>query len=188
MRYSSMAILLTILSLAQNSRASEGGYSNYVPVTYGDFGMALAPQETCTMRSDVYSYSANIDESIRSDRLEAEAKVNFKVSTAVLSELASAITSPRRLRVAEVSARPPSVASLLFSELKSPVLSTAKANTEATTTKAMRTMAVSRPVIPCWFGKNVPIPRNCLVVHFLMERSLSAARLPGRRRSSAIIS
>ncbi|MEH6575802.1 MAG: hypothetical protein V7731_01875 [Amphritea sp.] len=26
--------------------AAEGGYSNYIPGTYGDFGMALAPSET----------------------------------------------------------------------------------------------------------------------------------------------
>jgi hypothetical protein len=70
--------------------------------------------------------------------------VHFTVSTDVVPVLATAMTCPRRLSVADVSSRPPRVASLLFSELKIPVLRTAK---------AMRTMAVSIPVIPAGFVK-----------------------------------
>ena len=65
------------------------------------------------------------------------------VSKNVLSELAVPTMSPLMVMVDEVSSKPPSTVSLLFSELSSPVLSTAKANTAATTTKAIRTMAVS---------------------------------------------
>ena len=89
-----------------------------------------------------------LERSTVSEAVEAGAMVNFTVSRDVVPVLATAMTCPRRLSVADVSSRPPRVASLLFSELKIPVLRTAKANTEATTTKAMRTMAVSSPVIP----------------------------------------
>lgn len=91
-----------------------------------------------------------VDRSTGSDEVDAGVKLNFRVSMAVLPALASAITFPRMLNVADVSSRPPRAASLLFSELNNPVLRTAKAKTEATTTKAIRTMAVSRPVMPRW--------------------------------------
>ena len=94
-----------------------------------------------------------MERSTISEAVEADAMVNFTVSTYVVPVLATAMTYPRRLSVADVSSRPPRVASLLFSELKIPVLRTAKANTEATTTKAMRTMAVSIPVISAGFVK-----------------------------------
>ena len=61
---------------------------------------------------------------------------------------ASATTSPLRLVVADVSWRPPFTVPVLYSELSNPVLRVAKANTEATATKAIRTIAVSRPVVP----------------------------------------
>ena len=94
-----------------------------------------------------------VDRSTDSDEVDAGVKLNFRVSMAVFPELAAAITFPRILKVADVSSRPPSAAYLLFSELKSPVLRTANANTEATTTKAIRTMAVSRPVMPRWSAR-----------------------------------
>ena len=129
-----------------------------------------------------------VDRSTDSDAVDAGARLNFMRSIAVLAELESAITSPRRLKVDDVSCRPPRAASLLFSELKSPVFSTAKAKTAATTTKAMRTMAVSRPVIPLWFCKNVSVLIIGLFFHSVMEFSPSAGRLPGQHHRSAIIS
>jgi len=120
-----------------------------------------------------------LERSTISEAVEADAMVNFTVSTYVVPVLATAMTYPRRLSVADVSTRPPRVASLLFSELKSPVSRTAK---------AMRTIAVSSPVIPRWFCKNVTGLPSSLFLHSFMECSLSAGRLPGRRHRSAIIS
>ena len=57
--------------------AAEGGYSNYVPGTYGDFGVALAPAETWTLRNDVYLYDANADRSIRSGLIETDTDLQF---------------------------------------------------------------------------------------------------------------
>ena len=129
-----------------------------------------------------------VDRSTDSDAVDAGARLNFMRSTAVFAALESAITSPRRLKVYDVSCRPPRAASLLFSELKNPVLSTANAKTEATTTKAMRTMAVSRPVIPRWLCKKLSVLIIGLFFNAVMECLLSAGRLPGQHHRSAIIS
>ena len=56
---------------------AEGGYSNYIPGTYGDFGMALAPAETWTLRNDVYFYDASADRSVRSGQLEVGVDLEF---------------------------------------------------------------------------------------------------------------
>ena len=82
-----------------------------------------------------------MDRSTASAAWAALASVNFTVSMAVLPEFESPTTDSLTLKVDEVSSKPPSTVSLLFSELRSPVLRTAK---------AMRTMAVSKPVIPHW--------------------------------------
>ena len=91
-----------------------------------------------------------LERSTESAAWAALVRVNLTVSNQALVESASPITSPRTLRVDDVSSNPPSTVSLLFSELSNPVLRTAKANTEATTTKAISTMAASRPVIHLW--------------------------------------
>ena len=70
------------------------------------------------------------------------------VSMPVFSEFPAAITPPRRARLAEVSYRPSCTVSLPFSELSIPVLRAVKPKTEATITKAMRTMDVSIAVMP----------------------------------------
>ncbi len=43
-----------------SAHAAEGGYSNYVPGTYGDFAAAVEPPSKLTIRNDVYYY--NVDE------------------------------------------------------------------------------------------------------------------------------
>ena len=57
--------------------AAEGGYSNYVPGTYGDFAAAVEPPTKLTIRNDIYSYTADEKRSVRSGRLEADADVHF---------------------------------------------------------------------------------------------------------------
>jgi hypothetical protein len=58
-------------------QAAEGGYSNYIPGTYGDFGMALAPTETWTLRNDVYYYDASTRRSMLSGNLVADVELEF---------------------------------------------------------------------------------------------------------------
>jgi hypothetical protein len=67
-----------------DAHSAEGGYSNYVPGTYGDFGMALAPTETWTMRNDVYYYDASVDQSVRAGNLEIGADLEFLMNFTTL--------------------------------------------------------------------------------------------------------
>jgi hypothetical protein len=67
-----------------DAHSAEGGYSNYVPGTYGDFGMALAPTETWTIRNDVYYYDASVDRSVRAGNLEVGADLEFLMNFTTL--------------------------------------------------------------------------------------------------------
>ena len=68
---------LIIVLAATDATAAEGGYSNYVAGTYGDFGMALAPTGKWTLRNDIYSYDASTNLSVRSGILEVGADLAF---------------------------------------------------------------------------------------------------------------
>ena len=69
--------LLAAVSFGSNGHAVEGGYSNYIPGSYGDFAMAVGPEARLTLRNDFYFYSADVDRSVRSGRVEAGAGVEF---------------------------------------------------------------------------------------------------------------
>ena len=64
--------------------AAEGGYSNYIPGTYGDFGMALAPSEKWTLRNDIYFYNASTSRSVRSGNLEVGTELDFLMNFTTL--------------------------------------------------------------------------------------------------------
>jgi hypothetical protein len=70
-------IFAAISAAPQLAWGAEGGYSNYIPGTYGDFGMALAPAETWTLRNDFYFYDASTKLSLRSDKIEVGADLDF---------------------------------------------------------------------------------------------------------------
>ena len=78
------ACCLVISLVETDARAAEGGYSNYIPGTYGDFGMALAPTETWTLRNDVYYYDASTMLSVRSGNLEVGADISFLMNFTTL--------------------------------------------------------------------------------------------------------
>lgn len=80
-----LAIFFLVIALADmDARAAEGGYSNYIPGTYGDFGMALAPSETWTLRNDSYYYEARTDRSVRSGIIEVGADLQFLMNFTTL--------------------------------------------------------------------------------------------------------
>lgn len=64
--------------------AAEGGYSNYIPGTYGDFAMAVEPPDKLTLRNDVYYYEADDQISVRNGRLEVGAELTFVVNLTTL--------------------------------------------------------------------------------------------------------
>ena len=70
-------IFAAISAAPQLARGAEGGYSNYIAGTYGDFGMALAPAETWTLRNDLYFYDASSKLSLRSGKIEVGADLDF---------------------------------------------------------------------------------------------------------------
>ena len=59
------------------AQAAEGGYSNYIPGTYGDFAAAVEPPTKFSFRNDVYYYQADSKRSVRSGLLEADADLEF---------------------------------------------------------------------------------------------------------------
>jgi len=78
-----LAGLINVLS-QQATMAAEGGYSNYIPGSYGDFGMALAPTQKWTLRNDVYYYDASTSLSLRSGNLEVGADLTFLMNFTTL--------------------------------------------------------------------------------------------------------
>jgi len=58
------------LVLTPSSFAAEGGYSNYIPGTYGDFGVALEPPGKFTIRNDLYFYSADTSQTVRNGQIQ----------------------------------------------------------------------------------------------------------------------
>ena len=71
-----MAIFFVIV-LTLNLFAAEGGYSNYVPGTYGDFAAAIEPSSKWTIRNDFYYYAADGSKSVRSGRAEVGSDIKF---------------------------------------------------------------------------------------------------------------
>lgn len=82
-------LTLTVLGIAAalwvgRALAAEGGYSNYVPGTYGDFAMAVAPTETWTLRNDLYYYDASVDRSVTSGNLASSVDLRFLMNFTTL--------------------------------------------------------------------------------------------------------
>ena len=80
-----LIFFFAVIALAPRfSNGAEGGYSNYVAGSYGDFGMALAPTETWTLRNDIYYYDASTVLSVRSGNLELGAELEFLMNFTTL--------------------------------------------------------------------------------------------------------
>jgi hypothetical protein len=60
--------------------AAEGGYSNYIPGTYGDFGVALAPDPGLLLRNDVYYYTADESRAVLQGQARVDVDVSFTMS------------------------------------------------------------------------------------------------------------
>ena len=71
------ALVLGCSLLSGPARAAEGGYSNYIPGFYGDLALAVEPPDGLSLRNDVYFYSAEADESVRSGLIEAGINIDL---------------------------------------------------------------------------------------------------------------
>lgn len=75
---------LLLLLLSASGNTAEGGYSNYIPGTYGDFAMAVEPQDKFTVRNDIYYYEADDEKSVRAGRADIGAELTFLVNLTTL--------------------------------------------------------------------------------------------------------
>ena len=76
-RIITLMIFVSLLTfIAVRVQAAEGGYSNYIPGTYGDFAAAVEPPTKLTIRNDFYYYNADEKKSVRSGFLEADAELD----------------------------------------------------------------------------------------------------------------
>lgn len=77
--YWKLAVIGSLFSCGPKILAAEGGYSNYIPGTYGDFAAAVQPAQGITIRNDIYNYSADGDGSVRAGLLEVGAELEFTI-------------------------------------------------------------------------------------------------------------
>jgi len=77
-KFLAFLISLSLLYISTvSAQAAEGGYSNYIPGTYGDFAAAVEPPSKLTIRNDLYYYQADGARSVRSGLIEADADLEF---------------------------------------------------------------------------------------------------------------
>ncbi|OLQ72195.1 hypothetical protein BIT28_24545 [Photobacterium proteolyticum] len=79
-----ITFLFIVNFLSQSTIAAEGGYSNYIPGSYGDFGMALAPTETWTLRNDTYYYDASTSKTVQGGNLATDLDLQFLMNFTTL--------------------------------------------------------------------------------------------------------
>lgn len=78
--FSFVCAITTSLLAPLQSIAAEGGYSNYIPGSYGDFAAAMVPSTPLTIRNDFYYYNADIDKTLRNSRLELDAELTMALN------------------------------------------------------------------------------------------------------------
>ena len=71
--------VFVLMVFVSNLFAAEGGYSNYVPGTYGDFAAAVEPPTQWTIRNDYYHYQADGGRSIRSGLLSLDMDLEMNI-------------------------------------------------------------------------------------------------------------
>ena len=77
-----LRLLIILVSTAWSSSvlAAEGGYSNYVPGTYGDFAVAVAPDPGLLIRNDIYYYTADESRAVLQGQARADIDVSFTMN------------------------------------------------------------------------------------------------------------
>jgi hypothetical protein len=75
-----LLIILVSTTWSSSVLAAEGGYSNYIPGTYGDFAVAVAPDPGLLVRNDVYYYSADESRAVLQGQARADVDVSFTMN------------------------------------------------------------------------------------------------------------
>ena len=68
---------LALVTWSPSALPAEGGYSNYIPGTYGDFAVAVAPEPGLFVRNDLYHYTADQSRAVLQGRARADVDVSF---------------------------------------------------------------------------------------------------------------
>jgi hypothetical protein len=77
-----LRLLIVLVSITWSSSlfAAEGGYSNYIPGTYGDFAVAVAPDPGLLIRNDIIYYSADESRAVLQGQARADVDVSFTMN------------------------------------------------------------------------------------------------------------
>lgn len=81
---SNILFLFSIFLYSIQVNATEGGYSNYLPGTFGDFAVAAEPPTKLTMRNDTYYYQADAKKAVRAGKISIGADLTFKANITTL--------------------------------------------------------------------------------------------------------
>ena len=76
--------LLGVLLWSSPGLAAEGGYSNFIPGTYGDFGVAITPEPGFYLQNYLYYYSADENRSVRQGKTEFDVDLKFAMAFPIL--------------------------------------------------------------------------------------------------------
>ncbi|HSG16068.1 MAG TPA: transporter [Anaerolineae bacterium] len=76
--------LLGVLLWSSPGLAAEGGYSNYIPGTYGDFGVAITPEPGFYAQNYLYYYSADASRAVRQGQIEFNVDLEIAMEFPIL--------------------------------------------------------------------------------------------------------
>jgi len=80
----SLVYLLGTLSYLTPVYAAEGGSSNYLAGTYGDFGVALTPDPGFFLQNYFYYYSGDVNRAVRQGQVEGSVELTFAMEFPIL--------------------------------------------------------------------------------------------------------
>ena len=72
-----LGCLLGVLLGTSPGFAAEGGYSNYLPGTYGDFGVAITPEPGFYLQNYLYYYSADANKEVRQGQVQFDVDLDI---------------------------------------------------------------------------------------------------------------
>ncbi len=79
-----LVCLLGVLLCSSPGLAAEGGYSNYIPGTYGDFAVAMTPEPGWFLQNYLYYYTADLSRTVRQGQVEVEVEVTIAMEFPIL--------------------------------------------------------------------------------------------------------
>ena len=79
-----LGCLLCVLLCSSPGLAAEGGYTNYLPGTYGDFGVAITPEPGFYFQNYLYYYSADANKEVRQGQVQFDVDLEIAMEFPLL--------------------------------------------------------------------------------------------------------